>query len=554
MIRLVALSLAFIALIVCAPSTYAQTIHLMSDGSVIEGPVPEVHAHARMRSAHVIASAPNAVRHASEATPTADPAWNYPWWLASQQRVRAVDSWSLLGRGEGAVVAVIDTGVSLSNMDIAPQLVPGWDFVEGDDQPDDPNGHGTHVAGTIAAIADNQLSTFGVAPAAKIMPLRVLGKNGSGSDANIARAINWAVEHGADAINLSLGGADPSTVLTAAIARARNQGVAVACAAGNTPGGLEWPAAAPACVPVRALDQSGTAAASWSAGGVSADGQLHGVAAPGINVWSLTPDGSVIPMDGTSMATPHVAAALAQLVSKGRTPSQAQQLVEQSARDIDKRGPDDATGYGVLDLYRLGLVATGQSLPGCRAERIALAPGSTDYTFDMTSLCHGMQLHVLRTFPSRTIAIVSGNQLVISFAAGREWAMNRVAVELADETDPEHVAVTLTFATAEQPTSLRIGGRPCGLSAARACTVKANLNERGVLAFEGRWTGRVGRQWPLRLRMIRLADEASDTARTRTTGNRFWTRRPSADFYPGMYKITPMRASLAGRTFYLRVT
>src|SRR5437763_15771207 len=138
--------------------------------------------------------------------PTASAASNDP--LRAQQwdldRIGAEAAWPV-GTGHGVTVAVIDSGVDLHHEDLAGQLVPGHDFVDDDDDPQDAYGHGTHVAGIIGAIADNRRGIAGVAPGAKLMPVRVLDATGSGSLDNVVAGIRWAVAHGAKVLNLSLG-------------------------------------------------------------------------------------------------------------------------------------------------------------------------------------------------------------------------------------------------------------------------------------------------------------------------------------------------------------
>ena len=159
--------------------------------------------------------------------------------------VNAEDAW-LRTQGEGVVVAVIDTGVSpgklpsgqSSRWKRVPDLketgfVDGWNFVDNNNDPSDGNGHGTHVAGTIAQSTNNGFGVAGLAPKAKIMPIKVLSDRGSGTVADIANGIRFAADHGAKVINMSLGGGLYSSTLARAVKYAHDKGVVVACAAGN---------------------------------------------------------------------------------------------------------------------------------------------------------------------------------------------------------------------------------------------------------------------------------------------------------------------------------
>ena len=198
-------------------------------------------------------SAPNADRVAAEAS-------NDPliWLQWGHYSVNATDAWEIT-QGAGVIVAVIDSGVDLAHEDLAANLLPGFDFFSNDADPSDEHGHGTHVAGTVAAVRNNSFGATGIAPEASILPVRVCGPPGSGcsSDA-IAEGIEWAVNSGADVINLSLGGPSPVGVIEEAVAFAISSDVVVVASAGNdgiaTP---NYPAAHPGVVGVGALTPGG---------------------------------------------------------------------------------------------------------------------------------------------------------------------------------------------------------------------------------------------------------------------------------------------------------
>ena len=164
--------------------------------------------------------------------------------------------------GAGATVAIVDSGVALSHPDLAGRLVAGHDFVDGDGTPQDGEGHGTHVTGIIGAATGNGVGIASVAPRARLMPIRVLGDDGSGDVDTIAAGIDWARTHGADVINLSLGsevpiaGAAGGDAIDAAIHRALAAGIVVVAAAGNNGVPVcEQPAAADGLVCVGAVDK-----------------------------------------------------------------------------------------------------------------------------------------------------------------------------------------------------------------------------------------------------------------------------------------------------------
>jgi thermitase len=182
----------------------------------------------------VVDAQPNYVYHALAAAPN-DTFFGNLWGLGGTPGVDVLPAWDRT-RGAGQVIAVVDTGVDLTHPDLAGNLVPGHDFVDNDSDPSDLNLHGTHVSGTAAAIAGNGIGVAGVAPEAKIMPVRALNADGQGSSSTIADGIVFAAQNGATVINLSLGGAaggGGDAVLGDAIGQAGLRNVVVASAAGN---------------------------------------------------------------------------------------------------------------------------------------------------------------------------------------------------------------------------------------------------------------------------------------------------------------------------------
>lgn len=216
--------------------------------------------------------------------------------------VGVLDAWES-SQGSGEVIAVLDTGVDLTHPDILGNLwtnlsptkedLHGYDFVDDDGNPDDYNFHGTHVAGTAAATAGNTQGIAGVAPEAEIMAVRVLDGDGSGSTAEIAAGIDYAAEHGADVINMSLGGPSGSgdKAMSDAIEAAGEANVVVVVAAGNEGANNDTEPHTPCALPeanlicVAALDQSGSLASFSNFGAKSVD-----IAAPGTSILSAKTD------------------------------------------------------------------------------------------------------------------------------------------------------------------------------------------------------------------------------------------------------------------------
>jgi subtilisin family serine protease len=284
--------------------------------------------------------------------------------------------------GTGATVAVIDTGATFSHPDLQGRLIAGHDYIQNDEMPQDGNGHGTHVAGIVAANADNGVGVEGVAPGAKVLVIRALGDDGSGNTSDVAAAINEAVSKGADVINLSLGsssvvpglGGDPA--FDDAIGNALDRGVIVVAAAGNdSVPACNQPSGSGRLLCVAAVDRNGDHAfySNGSFGtslAISAPGGAA-IGAEADDVLSTYKDGGYAFIAGTSQATPHVAGVAALLVSLGVHGQAAVQRILATARDAGPAGPDAFYGAGILDA-RAAVAGLGNG-GGGSAARISVA-------------------------------------------------------------------------------------------------------------------------------------------------------------------------------------
>ncbi len=269
-------------------------------------------------------------------------------------------AWGQVGYGSPSVtVAVIDSGIRRTHEDFTPaRILPGHDYVANDGDPNDTCGHGTHVAGTVAATTSNALGVAGMSQAT-ILPLKGLDAVGgllsvqcTGSTAAIAEAIVDAADQGAKIISMSIGGGS-STTLANAVTYAWNKGVTLVAAAGNdgAANSIDYPGAYPEVLAVAALDRTKTRA-SYSDGGPELD-----IAAPGTDVVSTanSADNGYTTMSGTSMATPHVSGVLALALScaPATTNVQLRAALYRTAEDLGAPGWDASYGNGLARADRL---------------------------------------------------------------------------------------------------------------------------------------------------------------------------------------------------------
>jgi serine protease len=316
-----------------------------------------------------------------------DPMFKLQWHM---EQIGAPQAWTRQ-RGKGAVVAVIDTGVAWKDAEGVKGLpdLAGTEFTEGESfiaglpQGLDDHAHGSHVAGTIAQTTNNGVGVTGVAFESTIMPLKVLSKDGRGSVPGIANAIRYAADHGANVINMSLGGPLPSNVLAKAIEYAHEKGVITVCAAGNeSRGRVGYPAANKFSVAVSSTNYS-RELAFYSNYGKNID-----VAAPGGDTRNDRngdghPDGVLqntiriqrplendyLWFQGTSMASPHAAGVAALIVGAGVTnPAEVERVMKETAVHPTGAKWDKKFGAGIVSAAE------------------AVAKAETDYAMERGSL------------------------------------------------------------------------------------------------------------------------------------------------------------------------
>jgi len=290
---------------------------------------------------------PNYVYSASE-FPN-DPEYSKQWNLRSINVEAAWDE----TKGSGVTVAVIDTGISPVPDLKDTKFVKGYDFVNDRIEAYDDAGHGTHVAGTIAQSTNNGYGVAGVAYEASLMPLKVLAASGGGTVADIAEAIRYAADNGADVINMSLGGPGESKLMEEAIDYAHQKGVFLVAAAGNSSqNSASYPARYPHVIGVAALDSVGVKApySNFGAGvDISAPGGSEAGKILQETIDPETNEAIFVGYQGTSMAAPHVAGVAALVKATGvKEPDEVLSVLKQSARVI-KEDPLNHFGAGHLD-------------------------------------------------------------------------------------------------------------------------------------------------------------------------------------------------------------
>jgi subtilisin family serine protease len=259
-----------------------------------------------------------------------------------------------LTKGEGVKVAVLDTGIAYNHPDLKDTILDMKDFTNSPGGPMDAHGHGTHVAGTIAA-RENSSGVIGTAPLSKLLVGRVLGDNGNGSSSMVAAGIYWAIEKGADIISMSLGSPQYSKEIHEAVIAAYRANIFVIAAAGNEGPRLDtinFPAKLPETISVGSIDRE------LKVSRFSSRGDRVDIVAPGDNILSCYPPNTLATLSGTSMATPLVSGVAALMVARHRmSPSESplvslddlKKHLHETAIDIGPKGIDKDSGYGIIN-------------------------------------------------------------------------------------------------------------------------------------------------------------------------------------------------------------
>jgi thermitase len=249
----------------------------------------------------------------------------------------------------GVRVAVVDSGVAANHVDLRGKVVAGYDFHNDNATIEDLNGHGTHIAGIIAARTSNGLGVASGCPKCTIVAAKALDKNLSGFDSNIARAINWSVNSGARVVNLSLGGLGEKSILKQSIDYANSRGAVVVAAGGNYGDNRPvYPAAYGNVLAVSYTDARDRRSRNSSYGG------WINVTAPGVNIVSTVP-GGYRARSGSSFSAPHASALAGLLFGQGRPKAVVFRRIQLTATDIGPRGRDAFYGFGRVNAARASL-------------------------------------------------------------------------------------------------------------------------------------------------------------------------------------------------------
>ena len=302
------------------------------------------------KSSDVAFAEPNFLASAFE-TPN-DPLYGNQWNL---KKVMVEESYDVAKGGYGPI-AIIDTGVDASHPDLSGLVLSGYNTISENTNSHDDNGHGTHVAGIASAQTNNSSGIASISYAATILPVKVLGADGSGTYSDVSEGITYAADKGVRIINLSLGGSSDSETLKRAVTYAQSKGSVVVAAAGNDATNAPlYPAAYPGVLAVSASDQNDSLAS------FSNYGSNIFVASPGVNITSSVPGGSYKQHNGTSMAAPHLSGLLALVFAADSSLSNTE-AIEKIKDNAEKVGPYAYDANGWNQYFGYGRISSGKTL------------------------------------------------------------------------------------------------------------------------------------------------------------------------------------------------
>lgn len=296
--------------------------------------------------------------------------------------------------GKGVKIALLDTGIDYNHPELAPNYKGGYDFINSDNDPMDDNGHGTHVAGILAAARDGK-GIVGAAPDAEIYAIKVSDARGKGSFSGLVKGINWSIENGIDIVTMSITGKGGSNALAKAVQTAYSEhGLVLVAAVGNGSGDVLYPAAYEQVIGVGSVTNDNTLS-SFSLTGSEVE-----FVAPGSGIKSAAIGSKYRISSGTSMATPLVTGALALLLGSDEkawvdtgivdgdgewTNDELRGVLRGTAKDLGEKGKDNSFGYGLLNLkFPTNLESTSVASPAEELQDKPVLPKLTRFTFWIT--------------------------------------------------------------------------------------------------------------------------------------------------------------------------
>jgi thermitase len=388
-----------------------------------------------------------------------DPSFGNQW---AHARINSTAAWDITTGSPDVTIAILDTGIDEGHPDLSAKIVAGKDYVDDDLNPHDENGHGTHVAGIAAAVTNNGVGIAGMNWQANIMPIRVLDRTGIGWTDDIAQGINWAYGQGARVLNLSLGSRSDDPIVEGAVDDAYEAGALVVAAMGNcrTYDPPYCPSANPTMYPAAYNQVMAVAATnlSDSYASFSQYGPHCDIAAPGghSGIYSTMPQDAVYLttdlgysnyydyLQGTSQATPHVAglAALVWSAAPALTPTQVQNVIQQTALDLGDPGQDEDYGHGLIDAEAALQAVTPPPAP--TLSPIDNADGDGDYLVNWTDVANATSYTLEEddddAFPTPTVRYGgSASQFAVSGQGGGTWYYRARGANLGGNGPPSNI-------------------------------------------------------------------------------------------------------------------
>lgn len=400
---------------------------------------------------------PDSVAHAIGTTNDPYFTQGYQWYLS---KIEATTAWDTTTGSSSVVVAVLDTGVLASHPDISGKVLVGYNFVSNSTDTTDDNGHGTAVAGLTSASTNNGVGMAAVSWANPVMPVKVLGADGSGSYSGISNGITWAADRGARIINLSLGGTSSSRTLQDAVNYAWNKNVILIAAAGNNGNNTAvYPAACSNVVAVSATNST-DGRPSWSNYGSYVD-----VSAPGVSVLTLSGASSYANWNGTSFSSPVTSGVVALMASANTSLSNAGivDALLKNSDDIGAAGYDVYFGHGRVNARRAVAAVTtsspsdtaapvasinspahGATLSGSVGVSVSATDnvGVTKIELYIGGVLYGQSSSASATFTWNTVNSLDGNYTLEARAydAANNVGISTISVNVKNSTEADTIA------------------------------------------------------------------------------------------------------------------